>query len=247
MKCIIDKQTGQKYWFDKDKFKKELKAYEKSRTKASLRKEIIERTNIPEDTVKDWFKIKNPHYPRDIEAIYVIEDLLNLKKGDLLLTYDPEEKIMNNTNNTNISDEERVAASKLYSTMYDMILQFGNNFPDDDPYAEYFVFKMRWTEHAQYKYANQEELRYKCLVDIRKTAIWFPQSMRDSLEDLVNKEFGPADYNYNEMAYGSENYKEYLAKNNLKDSYESRDLFETAFKRELFEELDNIFEKYLAK
>lgn len=247
MRCITDKKTGKKYWFNKFKFKKELEAYGKSNTLSSLKKEIVNRTNIPEDTVKDWFKIKKPHSPRDIEAIYVIEDLLNLNKGDLLLTYDPEEQPMNKTANTIISDEERAAAAKLYSTMYDMILQFGNNFPDDDPYAEYFIFKMRWTEHAQYKYANQEELRYKCLVDIRKTAIWFPQSMRDSLEDLVNKEFGPADYNYNEMAYGSEEYKDYLAKNNLKDSYESRDLFETAFKRALFAELDNIFEKYLAK
>ncbi len=246
MSYYITDEPGNKHWFNKDKFKKYLKAYENSKTRDSLIKEIVKKTHSSEETVKGWFK--RGHSPNNIEAIYVIEELLNLKKGDLLLTHDPEEQVMNNIEITNISTEERVAAAKLYSIMYDMILAFDNNLPEiNDPIDEFFFYHMEWIEKAKYSFAHQEEFRYKCLVDIRKNAIWFPKSMLDSLEELVNKEFGPVDYDYHEMAYGSDEYKKYLKKNKLKNTSDARDLFATAFRRELFEDLNRIFDKYLVK
>ncbi len=239
----IPDQKGTKYWFDEDRFNSAIKAYEPSQTKSFLITEIAEKTGYSKNTVRDWVRIR--YTPSDIEAVYVIEDLLNLNRGDLLLNQNPEDQRMNKSDNTVITAEERVAAARLYSIMYDMILAFENNYPDQPQYAEFFAYNMQWTEYGKYKFAHQEEFRYKCLVDIRKNAIWFPKSMRDSLEELVNKEFGPADYDYCEMAYGSEEYQEYLKRNNLRDNYESRDLYATAFRRELFEDLDRIFEKYL--
>ena len=246
MSYYVTDESENKRWFNKDKLKTVLKAYESSRTIDSLQKEIAKRVHSSEETVRGWL-YKN-HSPNHIEAIYVIEELLNLKKGDLLLDYDPEEKVMTNIENTSISAEERVAAAKLYSLMYDMILAFDNNLPEvNDPIDEFFFYHMEWIEKAKYSFAHQEEFRYKCLVDIRKNAIWFPKSMIDSLEELVNKEFGPVDYDYHEMAYGSDEYKKYLKKNKLKNTSEARDLFATAFRRELFEDLNRIFDKYLVK
>jgi len=79
---------------------------------------------------------------------------------------------------------------------------------------------------------------------IRKAGFDIPNNVRSRLLGMVNQIFGPWNIDNGMMYFESEEYTEYLQKNNFTDCDDIRYLYSKLFVAKLYEELDDIFARY---
>ena len=237
---------GIDYWFSIKAFQKYFndakRIRQKTGDKYSLIKVVAEKVGVTESTVKGW---KAGKHGSDLneDGIKKLAELLHLDDYKKLL--EPVEKDGKKGEdikmaNRMITDNERNAARSLYGEMCDMIKLCVWEPPLFLEHPEYEV-------HIKCKFSNQEEARYYYHDAIRKTALDLPKSMRDELMMLVDRGFGNSDAEFNEMYFNSDEYHDYLKKNDRKDNTDTRCLFSAGFIDQMRSELDRIFDAYIIK
>lgn len=237
---------GADYWFSTKAFQKyynqTLKRRHKSGNKESLTKVIAEEVGASESTVKGWIAGKHgANLGKDkiekLANLIFLDDYKKLLEPiEGIITKGEEEQMANRI----ITESERNAARNLYGEMCDMIKMCVWEPPILLEHPEYEV-------RIKCKFSNQEEARYYYHDAIRKTALDLPESMRDELMMLVDRGFGNSDAEFNEMYFNSDEYRDYLKKNDRKDNADSRCLYSAGFIDQMRSELDRIFDAYIIK
>jgi len=234
---------NQKYTFNYKKFQECYELLGPTRGKKTEFKKIIkERTNRGIETVRDW--ISGETGPSDLETIKVLEEIFDVPNGSFLKPLGEDEITKEEWVRMNIPEFERNVARNLYEEMCELIKS-----------AEY-IDELLWRDtHSVYKEIDgnckfhhmrldNEQRREILLMKIRKAGFDIPNNVRSRLLGMVNQIFGPWNIDNGMMYFESEEYTEYLQKNNFTDCDDIRYLYSKLFVAKLYEELDDIFARY---
>ena len=237
---------GKLYRFNPDA----MRAYYnyKAKTEAKKKKDIIlelqEATNTSYEGVRSWLKLTGNNGP-DPEKIADIARVLGCDKMDLLIECDEEDKEVKE-DVLIIREDEKKIQRMLYGKMCDLI----NHIDDWEPFEPNvpdLPIKRPLREEWQ-KGWTKEQLRNDYQLTIKKASLDLPQDIREQLEELVDDIFGPFDIDGTiDGFFAGEIYRDYLKKNDWKDTDDSRYKFCAWFSIDASRRLDEIFAKYLCK
>lgn len=179
----------------------EKSAKKQRKTKGALLREIADVVNLTEDAVKNWLRKSNRNAPGDEEKVYDLEDFFHVGRGYFLkpVLNEKENAHMNTAYTVQKTDNHEMDAAKnLYISILDAISA------TEITSVDFINANLRVPVHR-----GMSENRYKLILEIRKTAMDLPESVRLPSMELVNDIYGPErDEPY--AFYETEDFKAYI-------------------------------------
>lgn len=156
-------------------FRPEVQTFE---SKAKLEEAIAAKCFVDSETARNWLRSNHGSNPASIDLVHKLEEFFGKPQGFLLnpISIIQEERKVNMT----IKLNEYESAKALYISLLETIEAAIPRWPD-------FVR----SGGAVRQLNSMDDRRYNMLLEIRKTGMDLPKSLRDSAMMLIDKIYGP--------------------------------------------------------